>query len=671
MKLINSIWQYKSMLVMIIFITFIISLSSVNAFTPTPIYSSCYQETANVSHSSDGWCKSILNYSGKYFFSPNWVPDDNPKNTYDGDWNTYKEVPAGYNGTIIVNYSLPNQQISTAIWSIRMNTTLTPTINVSVNGTCFLTNPISLKVQINNSVGNVNTTFYCFNTTNWNKLLTRQLGGGNYKFYEEGIYLNITSLIENSQTYNQNVYETNTESFSLNVTYDTSYYSSISASLNYNGTSYSSTKTTSGSDAIFSRSIVIPQTNSKINNTVYWIIYATDNYGNITQYNSTFNNQTVNPAIIALCNGTYTVKALNFTMYNETSLTQINTTFKSTFFYNIGNQTSNKNVSFDLASNRTFVFCILPNATYNVYSSTLIQAAGFSDRTFSLIDSISNNSLTDKKLYLSDSVLDTNVILEFKNPSLTPLAGYYIETWRKYDSLGIDLPIHKDKTDSFGQIVENLIENTVKYKFKFYDSNGNLIKSTTEYVLVACKTSPCVITFINEKSTNIINYDNITNYDYSLTFNNATDSFIFSWNDNTGSTPFHRLLVERTSFGDRVIVCNTSSTALAGSLSCVVGSNYSSYTAQAFRYASPERRIGLLNYQVGDLTSNFGIEGVLWSFLLLMILVSVGSWNPPIGVVLYVVGFIALSVIGVLHAPPELIIAEIAIGVAFIWAWRG
>ena len=62
---------------------------------------------------------------------------------------------------------------------------------------------------------------------------------------------------ENSQTYNTSAYETATETFEINVTYDSSCYSLISADLNYNGTSYTGTKTGIEDEVIFSSSLDI------------------------------------------------------------------------------------------------------------------------------------------------------------------------------------------------------------------------------------------------------------------------------------------------------------------------------------------------------------------------------------------------------------------------------
>lgn len=486
------------------------------------------------------------------------------------------------------------------------------------------------------------------------------------------MYYSDVGFYENNNIYSTTTYETKSETFIYNISYNSNFYTSSSANLIYDGVTYTPIKTVTTGAGTFTKTIDIPLINTSVQNkTFYWIVYLTNNTGQTETFNSSMFDQTVSSILFAQCNTTLATRAVNYSIYNETSRTLITSSFKSTFEYFLGSGSVKKNTSVDLSGSNNYTFCISPNATYNTDASIKLSTSGFLDRNYFLNNEYYSNTSTNEPLYLLDSTVGRNVILEFKDTSLRPLAGYYIETWRKYDALGIDLPVHIDKTDNFGQVVENMVENTVKYKFRFYDPNNTLVKSTNEYVVVACRYTVCVITFLNDQQTGIIGFNNLSNYEYSLYFDNSTNTFIYSWNDNTGSSPHHRLYVKKTTFGSDEVVCNTSSTALIGSLSCYVGGNYSSYSAQAFRFASPEKRIGSLNVQVGDVTRKFGVEGLLWSFFLLMMLIVIGIWYPPVGVGLYIVGFILLSVTGIIRAPPEVWIAQIAIGVAFIWAFRG
>lgn len=65
-------------------------------------------------------------------------------------------------------------------------------------------------------------------------------------------------VTENSQTYNTTSFETAYENFKVNVTYNATQFSSISCSLIYGGTTYSSSNTGSGNNGICSYSVDVP-----------------------------------------------------------------------------------------------------------------------------------------------------------------------------------------------------------------------------------------------------------------------------------------------------------------------------------------------------------------------------------------------------------------------------
>lgn len=498
----------------------------------------------------------------------------------------------------------------------------------------------------------------------WNRSLTVEevsllYNSGKGSPYPFGISVNL-------ENYSASTYDTKNETFIINISYDPTLYVSATANLIYDGTTYVS----SGINNYFSKTIDIPAVNIPTNKTFYWSIkLVSAATGYIYLYESTEHKQLVYPSIFSQCNLTYPVMGINYTIYNENTLNLTSATFKSNFKWYLGSGSVTKNISYDLVSNTTFKFCISPNLTYYVKPTIKLSANGFYDRSYSFFDTISNIT-THRKLYLLDTTNGTNIILEWKDVGLKGIIGNYMQINRYYSELNDYISIHQDLTDNFGQVVGSLIENSVKYNFKFYDANYNLIKTTND-VVIACRSTICMLTFLKDSvPTDFDRFKNITNYEYSLTFNNNTNIFIYTWNDNTGVSPFHRLIVERTSANGTTIVCNSSSTDASSSLSCAVDSAYASYRAQAYRYASPERRVAVLSIKVGDITAKFGKEGLLWSFILTMTMVAIGCYNPTVGISLYLGSMILLGVIGIIYVNPAIIIAELVLGIAFIWSFR-
>lgn len=485
----------------------------------------------------------------------------------------------------------------------------------------------------------------------------------------------ISSIIENSQTFNSTAYETASEGFTLNLTYSSPAWESISSNFIYNGTKYTATKSGTGNNLIFTKTLDVPLLDQGTINEFYWEV-SLANYSGSFKFNSTKQNQTLSPLIFGRCNSTFATPILvNFTIYNETNKHLINTSMDATFNYYMGGGDIFKNYSLDSAdTNSSFKFCANTNNSIITSSVIRLESANFNKKTFEFNKKVYNNETTEQKLYLLDSSIGTNVIIQVRDSGLVPLKGYFVEIERYYPGTNDYELIINRETDEYGQIVARLIENTEKYKFTFRDSN-NVVRKTTTDTTIACRATICILPFIIEDlDDDFDRFENVTDYDWSFSFNNNTNIFTFSWNDVSGSSATNRLLVERYLWNGTTTVCNDTSTATSGSLTCDVGSQRASYQAQAFRQVGTgdERRIGQLSIKVGDLVDTFGKEGLIWSFFLLMTMISIGYWKPPVGIGLYLTGIILLGpVLNIIAMNPAILIAQFVIGIVFIWAFRG
>lgn len=535
----------------------------------------------------------------------------------------------------------------------------------------LLTNETSWSVKNTTSVTGIT------NITNWYR--TFSLGSylweceacddTGYCYHSANRTLGIKNIAENSQTYNSSIYETEQGIYILNLSYDSSEWSSISGNLIYNGTAYSGTKSGTGDTITYTKSLDIQTVSANTNKTFYWTIYLTNSSGTYA-YNSTSYNQTVQNLIFINCNATYPTKFVNYSIYEETNLALINSSFDATFNYWVGAGDIYENYSFSSsADNTSFAFCTNVNKTFNVDSKIDLEALNYNKRIYEFNDEVFTNSTTYKLLYLLNSSLATNVIIEVKDTGLSPLKGYFVTIERYYPETGLYKVVVNEKTDEFGQFVASLIENTVKYKFAFRDSDNVLIKQTGD-IIIACRSTYCIVPFvIAVAGTEFEEFTNITSYSYTLSFSNTTNEFTFSWNDLTGDSAIARLEVTRYLLNGSSVICNTTSTSSSSSLTCSVGSSQANYKAQAFRsVGGNERRIAILNYEVGSPVETYGAEGLLWVFILLMTLISVGAFNPTAGALLYGVGFIAFGTLGLISMPISVFFANTLLVAIFIWA---
>ena len=492
-------------------------------------------------------------------------------------------------------------------------------------------------------------------------------------------YLNLVfdnvGFSENSQTYTTPVYDTSRHRFSINFTYDPGRYDedSTSAVFVYNNSRYSSTlSSSSGDDYIYSSTIDIPVVSVSTEIEFYWEINLINSTGDTLTDNSTFYNQTVSPSNLSQC-GT-AERAVNYTIYSESTLALLTADFDATFVWKLNESSSiTKNSSFDLTGANNYQFCINSNETFFTDVAIELSATNYHTKLYDFDNQEFSNATTLQNLYLSNSSSGSTIIIEIKDVGLAPLEGYTIKVYRFIQSTGEYILIHEDVTDVFGQITSKLIENDAKYRIEFYNPSGVLVKSTGDMV-VACRTVICVLPFVIEDTTDPFDrFDNVTDLSHVFTFNNETNTFIFTWVDTSGDTATYNLKVERILANGTTTVCDSSTVAASGTLTCEVGDQKASYRAQVFRTVDGEKtRIDILNnVKVGDVSHIYGMEGLFWSFILLFTFMAIGVYSPAAGVGVYLIAFVMLGITGIIYVNPAIIIAQLVIGILFIWSWRG
>lgn len=197
----------------------------------------------------------------------------------------------------------------------------------------------------------------------------------------------IKDFLFNSATLNSTSFETATETFILNVSGDIS---SASASLFYNGTEYTTTR----SGQLFTRTIQIP-VGQIGNNTIFWRLNGVEDTDN--------SYQNVSETIFTLCNATYPTTFLNISFKDESDLSIINATIPtSTFVYYLGDGTVTKTLTFiNNSVNFNYEFCATPNRTLTVNSLIQYkQGSEYPQRIFSQTEASLTNTTTNLTLYL-------------------------------------------------------------------------------------------------------------------------------------------------------------------------------------------------------------------------------------------------------------------------------
>lgn len=379
------------------------------------------------------------------------------------------------------------------------------------------------------------------------------------------------------------------------------------------------------------------------------------------------NVQLINATTFAFCNATLTTEAVNYTIYDEIFTSNLinASNFDAQFDYYLGSGTVKKSSSSALTTVQEALFCISPStSTFNVDATIDVRAAGYNQRIFGFQSEEYSSTTTLQPLYMLNSSVASEVIIKVTDSGFRPLSGVLVEISRYYPGEDEHLLVESQLTDGFGQFVADLVEADVSYKFEFLI--GGAVVKTVDEVFVACKQTVCSLTFvIGDDTDDFAQFQEVDGFNYALSFNDSTNIFLYTWFSNDTTTK--RLYVERRAFNGTSVVCNVTSVLGSGSLNCAVGSVSASYTAGAYR---GDKRVATLSSSVGGDYQTFGKEGLFVSFILLMTMIVGGIWKPPVGIALYLFGFVLISTLKIVYVSPYLLIAQFVIGITFIWALR-
>ena len=276
-----------------------------------------------------------------------------------------------------------------------------------VNQTTYLYNSDGSINQTNTTTGLSGATYTGVHTFNLIEEVSYNWTGGFCDSdgdcgLSENRTISVGKIVVNSQTFNSSTYETSSENFLVNLTYDSNKYPTISADLIYNDISYSGTKIGIGNTVVFSKTLDVPIATIQTNYSFYWNVALTNSVGGIFYENSTSNNQTVNPIILQICNATYNVPYINFTFKNEDPLGDENATIdSSTWAYWLGDGLVNKTLEFtNVTENPSYAFCFSPSDKI-LHHSTVLQYSsdGYPQRRWVYSTDLTN-STKNQVLYL-------------------------------------------------------------------------------------------------------------------------------------------------------------------------------------------------------------------------------------------------------------------------------
>ena len=453
---------------------------------------------------------------------------------------------------ITLNWSVYDANLQACWFSYNgINTTVSCGANsTGFNVTSY--DPRNLTFYANDSLNNVASNF-----TNWS-----------YSFFQ------------NSITYNSEILEGSTESFTVNVTKDP-LITIQTIDFIYNGTSYSSNFTSSG---ILASTINIPNADQDYTNNSF-LFNIRLNGGQFI--NSTIYNQTVRILNMDNCTvgSTLIFNMTNRDEGNESILSNSSNVITEVALqlYSLDRSLNILNFSRTYSNQNPAKICLtsslLAGANYSVDMVTKYQATNYAIEYYNLADFSLSNSTIPQQINLMDlfGADSTEFQLTFTGSNFLPVENALIYLDRQYvNQNGTFKTVELPKTDSSGQTILHMVRNDIIYNIRVVKNNE--ILGNFENLVAFCQDftiGDCQITLSAASSTEAVyDYDSDTGIIYSApSFNNSTNVLSFDFISSDGSAKNVTMNITRNdAFGNRTI-CYTSLQSASGTISCTINSN--------------------------------------------------------------------------------------------------
>ncbi len=481
-------------------------------------------------------------------------------------------------GISVINIELisPTDQELISNTDINFTANMTSTSNNFTNATYFVwyenetifnqtvvtlpnTNDTNFTLEIND---------FTFDNYKWNVFSC--ISDGNCSFADTNNTFTVSPFSVDSVTYNVSVYETSTQTFSINISANPTV-NSVSGLFWYDDSSYTALITNPSNGKYVATSIIdIPLQNSVGNKSFKWQFDFELTDLSEQQQNTTDYSNEVNRTYIFLCNATYTSELINFTTRNaENPFPKVNGTFKSAWQWFLGSGSVFRNMSYeDVTENESdFDFCGLDDGIDYIFSVDVeADATGFSKNFYYFTEAEKTSGIaTEVDLYLLNDTLSTPTTLLVRDRYQRVLEDVLIFV-QLYD-VGTDTfyTVTMGKTNQNGEDIVYLNWFDSLYRFILVQ-NGTTILTTGSY-----KVGDTPQIFQIEDDI-VYDFDKFRDFEYSLTFNNASNNFILTYIKPSGLVESACLrVINRNATGDTEI-CETCSTSASATLFCDIGS---------------------------------------------------------------------------------------------------
>ena len=449
------------------------------------------------------------------------------------------------------------------------------------------------------------------------------------------------------------VLETSSQTFTLNITRNSTYIDDGNATLHWNGTAYPVDATIYDTYLWFTKTLTMPSVSANTNITLNWSYEFWNPANNSRETNRTEDfTQLIYKIGFDDCS-VYSIVALNFSLIEESNNASIAGDMDFTF--SLVSEGTTLNYSKSVTGVNSTAFCI---STGNLSFTAQLQ----SEYTSSAYDTFTyfayNLAVTNTTQYITYYLTNGTTIVEFTvlDQNGDEVENAYIKV-KKYDiGTGAYKTIETLKTDEQGKALGNIILDIAWYEFVIeYGGTVYLEDGPTKITTTSRTFRINLLSDFYERYTDVIY--GITS---SLSYTDATGNFRFTWSDPDGNYHYGCLKVTKESIAGNTLINDTCVMSTAGTILVNINSTEEvngTYVAVGYIKFDEPYVLQVLRKTWGSLSETFGSEGLFYGFLIILTLAMVGVYAPKIAMILAVIGLIFSSILGFFNMNPSWIIA--------------
>ena len=509
-----------------------------------------------------------------------------------------------------------------------------------------------------NSTDNFNLTFEKDTEIVWNVLATDNNSNSSYATSNNTFYVDTVGL---NYTYAISSLELQEETFTLKLN-STVGISLSSASFSYAGTYYTPSKTSQDDYDLYSVTLTVPS--GEGTNSFTWGYNITTDLG-YDIYKTLDLQQSVGGVHIDNCTD-YDIVAINFSFIQDSNNIPMTGSMDGYFQIWINSQNSYKEFNLSWVDKFNPLICIDNSSNnYSVYAQFEYTAnlTDYAKKTYYFYNVELDNQTDYINLYFTPN--STQVEFEVTDENDDAIENAYIHIL-KYD-LGTNSHTTNSilKTDTDGKDYGEMLLFTTWYKFFVYKDGELFLETEPTKIITTSKKFRISLTSSYSQS-----YSQLNQMISSLTFNNITKNFVYTFSNPTGLPKEFCLKVTKRNVTRDVTFNTTCTSSTSGTLLVNIGAvpGEGIYLAYGTISGSPTLSDQFYELKISEEAwKAYGQDGIFMTFFIKVAFAMIGIWNPIVAILMIVLADITMFTMGIYHLSWSVLMVYVIMAIIVGW----